>query len=229
MLDKIGAFLENNWLPATLASSAASVFSRRQAEASAARRRDAMLQAERMRQAQYQAQMQAALSRSLQAAAPEGMQDGMGQAMTFRQQAAADRPAPSSESIASGEFAGVSQQAPEVVKQAAARAILDALKKGKEYTQSQAQMKSYGDAAQRTGITMNRAGGDINTASMLSRNSVGALPAELASANRSGQGWGAAHDVFGGMSNIGMLYGMGAMNKQKPRPQTQPTGTPPAR
>jgi hypothetical protein len=90
-------------------------------------------------------------------------------------------------------------------------------------------MKSYGDANQGAGIAMNRAGGDINTASMLSRNSVGALPTELAAANQSGQGWKMAHDVFGGMSNIGMLYGMGAMNKQKPRPQTQPTGTPPAR
>ena len=194
-----------------------------------AEKRAAMLQAERMRQAQYQAQMQAALSQSLQSAAPEGRQAGMDQAMAFRQQAAAGRPAPSTESIASGEFAGVSQNAPEVVKQAAARAILDALKKGKEYTQSQARMNAYGDANQGVGITMNQSANGINTASMLSRNSAGVLPTELAAANQSGQGWKMAHDVFGGMSNIGMLYGMGAMNKQKPRPQTQPTGTPPAR
>lgn len=222
MLEGFDAFFDENWLLPTIASQIASVYARRQAENAVRSKREAALAAERQRQAAYQQQANQALERSMAQLTPMSQQQAVQSGIDTRVAASERRARPADAAIASGEYAGISPTAPTVVKEAAARAIYNALGQGRDYTRTLAGIKGFGDAQLGTRIGLGRTGQDLGRISRASQGSAAIVPYELDGAQSAGQGWRTAHDIFGGMSDIGQLVGMGMLRKQQ-QPQRHPS------
>ena len=222
-LGGLGTAVEENWLPFTLANQGMSVIARMQAEKALARERNAILEAEQRRQAAYQQQANAQIAQAMQRLTPAAMQQGQQAGADLRVQANEERARPAEEAIASGEYSGVSPDAPKVVKENAAREIAKSLQKGRDYSRTQSALGGFGDAQLGAQIGLNRTGQSLNQLSSFSRGSSGIVPLELEGAQGAGYPYRVAHDIFGGLSDIGQIYGINAMKKKRPGINYDPT------
>ena len=96
--------------------------------------------------------------------------------------------------------------APEVVKSDLANAMLNALKRGKDYSKTLATLGAYGDVGQKHATSLGRTAQGIGILNGYSQDSMGLLNNELASAQRAGQGAANNAGILGGLGALGSVY-----------------------
>lgn len=92
--------------------------------------------------------------------------------------------------------------APEVLKSDLANAMMNALKRGKDYAKTLANLGAYGDVGQQHETSLGRTAQNIGVLDGFSQGSLNALSGELDAAGRAGQS---------AANNAGLLSGLGAL------------------
>jgi len=96
--------------------------------------------------------------------------------------------------------------APDVVKSDLANAMLNAMKRGKEYAKTLATLGAYGDVGQQHETTLGRTAQNIGVLDGHAQGSMNALNGELAAAQRAGQGAANNAGILGGLGALGSVY-----------------------
>jgi len=117
------------------------------------------------------------------------------------------------------------RNAPVEVKSEIARQIASALNSGRNYGKTQAKLSSYGQTQFDNNLGLTRTAEDLERINNFSRGDSNLVQSRLANANTKGQGSRNAADIFGGIGDIAMLYGMstaGRPAKATPKPAFDP-------
>lgn len=209
--DTISSYLDGmpDWLP--FAIQAGGTMLRSRADEQVRQVQEQRMRDEMARQAAFKAQNAAALQAQIPThTAPA--QEAARTALAAKMQAQV-MPQPGGPGN-DGSFVPDNPGAPEVVKSDVARAVADALSKGRDFAKTTSNLSSYGGQQQANSITANRAHQDLNQVNSFSAGSSGVLPYELNAANRAGYGTRVASDVANGVGQIASIYSM--MKPKKP-------------
>jgi len=151
-------------------------------------------------QAQYARQNAARVAQTTESVQKANSQD---QAPAVQQQV--ERQITPTAGVSEASYAAANPGAPKEVSDAYARAIGDAMAKGKNYAKSQSKLSAIGRQNQNASTALSRGATDIGTTNNFAQGS-GTVAQQDLNAIRPNQGTGVAADLLNGAGGIGALY-----------------------
>lgn len=107
-----------------------------------------------------------------------------------------------------GDYVTGKSSEPSVVDSEIARQIGDAIRSGKTYARTSANLGSYGRQQFNNGVALTDGATNIDRINNFSRGNSALLPSQLAAANNKGSGNRLSSDLFGGIGDIALAYSM---------------------